>query len=138
MKKPFLFLSFIIILFFATNTGESFAFARIGAPAYALAPVQTQVKQQNDKTKQLSIPEKNKYAITHIGKTGLKYKFLKFVLSMLGVLVSSLAIFLGLNFYKKFVLKNNAKSDNIDYSKNLESPKTFKEAINLFLNKSDK
>lgn len=63
---------------------------------------------------------------------------LKFLLAMFGVLVSSLAIFGGLKFYKKFVLKKSAKTDNINYNNSLESPKTFKEAINIFLDKTDK
>lgn len=63
---------------------------------------------------------------------------LKFLAAMAGVLLSSLAIFGGLKLYKKFVLKNNLKTDNTNYSKTLESPKTFKEAINIFLDKTDK
>ena len=63
---------------------------------------------------------------------------LKFLLAMLGVVISSLAIFGGLKFYKKFVLKKNSKTDNINYNNSLESPKTFKEAINIFLDKTDK
>jgi len=85
-----------------------------------------------------SIPEKNAYGLTHMQKGGFKDSILKFFLAMLGVLISSGAIFMGLNFYKKFVLKNNAKIDDIDYNKTLESPKDFKEAINLFLDKTDK
>lgn len=63
---------------------------------------------------------------------------LKFLLAMFGVLLSSLAILYGLKLYKKFVLKNNSKTDNINYGNSFESPKTFKEAINIFLDKTDK
>lgn len=63
---------------------------------------------------------------------------LKFLLAMFGVLLSSLAILGGLKLYKKFVLKNNTKTDNINYGNTFESPKTFKEAINIFLDKTDK
>ena len=92
----------------------------------------------SDVNKSSTIPEKNAYAMEHMPKTGFKYAFFKFLITMLGVLVSSLAIFVGLKFYKKLVLQNNTKSANIDYDKTLESPKDFKEAINLFLNKTKK
>ena len=71
-------------------------------------------------------------------KGGFQESLLKFFLAMLGVLVSSGAIYLGLKLYKKLVLKNNAKLDDVDYNKTLESPRDFKEAINLFLDKTDK
>lgn len=63
---------------------------------------------------------------------------LKFFSSMFGVLISALAIWGCLKLYKKIALKSNSKLDNLDYDKNLESPKDFREAINLFLNKTDK
>lgn len=63
---------------------------------------------------------------------------LKFLVAMAGVLLSSLAIFGGLKLYKKFILKKNTKTDNINYGNTFESPKTFKEAINIFLDKTDK
>lgn len=85
-----------------------------------------------------TIPQKNAYAITHMENKGFKFAFLKFVIAMIGVIVSATAIWLGLKFYKNIVLKNNSKLDTIDYDKSLESPKDFKEAINLFLNKTDK
>ena len=69
---------------------------------------------------------------------GFMYGVFKFFTAMFGVLVSSLAIFAGLKFYKKFVLKNNSNLDNIDYDKTLESPKDFKGVINLFLDKTEK
>lgn len=71
-------------------------------------------------------------------KTEVTHGIFKFFTAMFGVLVSSLAIFAGLKFYKKFMLKNNIKLDNIDYDKTLESPKDFKEVINLFLDKTEK
>lgn len=63
---------------------------------------------------------------------------IKFFSAMFGVLVSILVIWLSLILYKKFMLKNNSKLDNVDYDKTLESPKDFKEAINLFLDKTDR
>ena len=62
----------------------------------------------------------------------------KFFMAMLGVFISSIIIFAGLKLYIKLVLKNKRNSDNINYDKDLESPKNFKEAINLFLKKTDK
>jgi len=115
---------------------------RIEAVAANMVPtVQTTVVQKpiNSEVKQpATIPEKNAYAVRHIEKTGFKYAIFKFLITMVGVLVSSLAIFAGLKVYKKFVLKNDAKQGDIDYDKTLESPKNFKEAINLFLNKTRK
>lgn len=78
------------------------------------------------------------YAADNVGQIGIKYAFFKFLLAMLGVLLSSLAIFAGLKLYKKLVLKNDAKQSEIDYDRTLESPKNFKEAINLFLHKTNK
>jgi len=73
-----------------------------------------------------------------IEKRGMKYNLFKFCTGMLGVLISSLTIFFCLKLYKKFFLKNKSNQENIDYDKTLESPKDFKEAINLFLDKTDK
>lgn len=85
-----------------------------------------------------TIPEKNAYALSHIKPRGFKYGLFKFFIAMLGVLISALAIFGGLKLYKKIILKNSSILDNVDYKKTLESPKDFKEAINLFLDKTDK
>lgn len=69
---------------------------------------------------------------------GIQLILIKFLMAMLGVIVSAAAIFLGLKIYKKFVLKNDTKNEIIDYNETLESPKDFKEAINIFLDKTDK
>lgn len=89
-----------------------------------------------DAKKPATIPEKNAYAMEQ--NTGFKYAIIKFLTAMLGVLLSCLAIFGGLKFYKKIVLKSDLKQTEIDYDKTLESPKNFKEAINLFLHKTNK
>lgn len=73
-----------------------------------------------------------------VEQRGLKFGMIKFLTGMLGVLISAFAIFLGLKVYKKFVIKNNTKQEIIDYDNTLESPKDFKEAINIFLDKTDK
>ena len=140
MKKLLKTFKFVIIYIAIVSTivftsCESKAFATQNTVPQIIT--QTEQKNPNDKTL-TTIPEKNAYNITHMKKTGFKYGLLKFFSAILGVLISSLAIFFGLKLYKKFILKNNSNLDNIDYDKSLESPKDFKEAINLFLDKTDK
>ena len=108
----------------------------IEPPAVQTTSSEKQINQ--DVKKPVTIPEKNAYAVRHIEKTGFKYAFFKFLMAMLGVLISALAIFAGLKFYKNLVLKNDSRQGNIDFDKTLESPKNFKETINLFLNKTNK
>ena len=107
------------------------------------AVAQSNVSDSTQTIKPQTIPEKNMEAISEIGKNGvkqggLKQSLFRFFMAMLGVVVSSLAIFGGLKLYQKFGLKNTAALDEKDYENSLESPKDFKEAINLFLNKTDK
>lgn len=140
MKKHLKALNLILILIVIFST---FVFIRVDSLALDFQAPVVQTSTGNNQTesntiKSSTIPEKNAYAITHMKKTGFKYGIFKFFMAMIGVLVSSLAIFLGLKVYKKLILKNDAKSNNIDYDKTLESPKDFKEAINLFLNKTNK
>ena len=140
-KKLNLILIFTIIFSTLVFTGvESFALE--AAPAVKSPQSQKTVLKQNSNVQTTAatstIPEKNAYALTHMEKTGFKYGVFKFFIAMFGVLVSAVAIFLGLNFYKKIVMNNSAKLDNIDYDKNLESPKDFRDAINIFLDKTDK
>lgn len=142
LAKPNLCLLAIIIAIFSTLAigVETFAIQNPAQAAQSAAPT----GQSAVPTKQITpsvadtIPEKNAYAMNHMEKTGFKYGFFRFLLAMLGVLVSSGAIFLGLKLYKNVILKNNTKLDNLDYNKTLDSPKDFKEAINLFLDKTDK
>lgn len=156
MKKRQLIHNFIIIIAMICSTlvftgVESFAadapFAAAATPKASVIPAtpaaptvhppQMQPPKQDIK-KIHQISQKNAYAAEKTEKTGFKYAIFKFFMAMLGVLVSSLAIFGGLKLYQKFVLKNDAKLNNIDYDKTLESPKDFKEAINLFLHKTNK
>lgn len=112
----------------------------VPATSTAVPAAQTTVadKSVNEVKKTVTIPKKNAYAMEHMEQTGFKYALLKFLIAMLGVLISCLAIFAGLKFYKKIVLKSDLKQGDIDYDKTLESPKNFKEAINLFLHKTNK
>ncbi len=123
--------------------------SRVGLPTHqrkadkaliaALSEAVKTDKSVNEEIKKpAEIPQKNAYALEHMEKTGFKYAIFKFLSAMLGVLLSCLAIFGGLKFYKKIVLKSDLKQTEIDYDKTLESPKNFKEAINLFLHKTNK
>ena len=71
--------------------------------------------------------------VAHIG---LKATAMKFLIAMGAVFLSSLIIFICLTVYNKvFVKKSNSSKS---YSKNtLKSPKNLKEAINIFLEKTD-
>lgn len=140
MKKQLKILNIIVILAIIFST-----LVFTGVESFAINSqtpnVQTAAKTKQEEkniAKPSTIPEKNSYAITHMNKTGFKFAMLKFLIAMFGVLVSCLAIFLGLKFYKKLVSHGNNKFNNIDYDKTLESPKDFKEAINLFLDKTNK
>lgn len=63
---------------------------------------------------------------------------MKFLIAMGGVLVSAVILFLVLKTYKKFFMQNGANFMEKDYANTLESPKNFKEAINIFLSKTNK
>lgn len=119
---------------------KCFAAGPIGPqPAPASALSENQIPQPAQVAQPATIPQKNAYALTHLNKQDdFKVNLLKFLLAMVGVLVSALAIFLVLKLYKKVTLKNNLNLGDIDYDKTLESPKDFKEAINIFLDKTDK
>lgn len=144
-KKSKKILNFIIIICLIFST-----FVIIEGESYAFASPSTTTTVNTDKTVSKATTKKNISAIhsktaeikvktsKEAKKFGFKYSLYKFFTAMFCVLVSAIAIFLGLKIYKNIILKNNLKSDNIDYEKNLESPKNFKEAINLFLDKTDK
>jgi hypothetical protein len=144
MKKQRKIFSIIIVItaifsILVLTRVESFAQTVETTPTPAVSTVSTtQLQPTNSVDIPKTIPEKNVYTLAHMQKTGFKYRVFKFFTAMFGVLISSLAIFFGLKFYKKFMLKNNQKLDNIDYDKSLESPKDFKDAVNLFLDKTDK
>lgn len=124
---------------FVLISGESFAFVISDSPALKPVATNAQKVQTTSNAKQsATIPEKNVYKVTHMQPKGFKYAIFKFFLAMLGVLISAVAIFVGLKLYKKLALKTNEKFDSIDYDKTLESPKDFKDAINLFLDKTDR
>lgn len=131
--------TFILSTFFLTNIKCYAADTAQPQPAGASSLSGNQIPQPAAGYQPASIPQKNASALTHLNKQDdFKVNALKFLLAMLGVLVSALAIFLVLKLYKKVTLKNNLNLGDIDYDKTLESPKDFKEAINIFLDKTDK
>lgn len=144
MKKLLKLLKFTLIFIaifstFVLISGGSFASAASNPAVSSPVTQSTQKAQTNSSEKQsATIPEKNAYKVTHMQPKGFKYAIFKFFLAMLGVLISAVAIFAGLKVYKKLVLKGNSKFDNVDYDKTLDSPKDFKDAINLFLDKTDR
>lgn len=95
-------------------------------------------KAVNEAKDTLKFSQKNGYDLNNPEKMNFGYAVYKFLLAMLGVIVSAGAIFFGLKIYKKFILKNDIKSDIVDYNNSLTSPKDFKEAINIFLGKTDR
>ena len=111
----------------------TFANAAFAGPAQQ--PSQASSKIQD--VAQKNVSKSDKAIVEKEEKGGLKQGLFRFLMAMLGVLVSSFVIFLVLKFYQKFVLKKGVSSDEQDFN-TLESPKDFKEAINLFLNKTDK
>ena len=74
----------------------------------------------------------------HKPKGNFKNALLKFFTAMFGVLISALSIFAGLKLYKKFALKNTQSPSGSTNNQSLQSPKDFKEAMNLFLDKTNK
>ena len=82
-------------------------------------------------TKAVKPPKENSKNSTEPG-------MIKFFVAMFGVLFSSLVIFGGLKFYNFLLSKKGSTSTAKGNKKSLESPKTFKEALNSFLEKTDK
>lgn len=135
-----LFICFLII--FNLNTCSNFAFSKETQSSSHTKIIEKKqanaTSTENSEENPDSIPEKNAYALTHINQKSFKFTFIKFGMSMLGVLISSLIIFLILKLYKKLHSKKMAKQEEKSYKNTLESPKDFKEAINIFLDKTDK
>ena len=65
----------------------------------------------------------------------MKSVFMKFALTMVGVLVSLFVIWAGLNIFKKFTTKLPKEKTDRPTS-DLDSPKTTDEAIVFFINKN--
>ncbi len=131
----FLFLMFSTALFACAT--EPVVPTAQSVPAEQSAPVAQSIPAQSN-AMPATIPQKNAYELTHMEKDGFKYGILKFLLAMTGVIVSALAIFLGLKIYQKFVLNKGTMPAKTVSGSELETPKDFKDALNLFLDKTDK
>ena len=83
-------------------------------------------------------PIKTALPLKKAGSTTSHKKLFRFLEAMLGVLLSALVIFGVLKLYNFFVLKNSSHSNDKSRGSSLETPKTFKETINLFLDKTNK
>lgn len=140
LKNKFFNLTLIVTLFFMN---ASFCMAQSSLQPTILPPVvQSNQIPQPDKKPIAQDPAKilAEQASTQPvlpEQRGFKYSIIKFLLAMAGVLISAFAIFLGLKLYKNLILKPN-KNEEDGTKETLESPKNFKEAINLFLSKTDK
>lgn len=133
-KRKFFHSILIITMFFSTLVFSGVGLNTITPSAFA-AQETVQKPAPNSVKGPQSIPEKNIYKLNHMDK---KNGLFSFFMAMLGVFVSAVIIFVSLKLYKKFAINKGSQSSNESYKTSLDSPKDFKEAINLFLNKTNK
>lgn len=133
-KRKFFHSILIITMFFSTLVFSGVESNTVTAPVFASQETMQKPAPISAKEPQ-SIPEKNIYKLNHIDK---KNGLFSFFMAMLGVLVSTVIIFVSLKLYKKFAINKSSQSNSENYKNSLDSPKDFKEAINLFLNKTNK
>lgn len=74
-------------------------------------------------------------SITTKPATGISITASKFVVTMIGVLLSSVIIWAGLSIYNKFFVKNSLHSASMPED-NLNTPKTIEEAVTLFIKRN--
>ena len=121
---------------FLTGVSVNNSFAQ---PAYALTgvPAQTQAASNVADVADNSIPQQNAQELEHFSHKEIG--LLKFGTGMLGVLLSAIIIFLGLKIYQKYFMskKSSIAPDSFGERNSLDSPHDIKEAINLFLDKTD-
>ncbi len=67
--------------------------------------------------------------------TGISLTLTKFIITMVGVLLSSIVIWLGLTIYNKFFVKNRFKQASIE-DDTMNTPKTIEEAVTFFIKKN--
>ena len=101
-------------------------------PAGSKIFAQQKVEPSKQTVKKESLPLKKE------ASSESKKSISRFFLAMIGVLLSSLAIFGGLKAYNHFASNKHSAFDNKKSKSSLESPKNFKESINSFLEKTDK
>ena len=67
--------------------------------------------------------------------SGISLTMTKFLITMVGVILSSVVIWLGLTIYNKFFVKNHFKQTPIDED-TMNTPKTIDEAVTFFIKKN--
>lgn len=66
---------------------------------------------------------------------GISLTMTKFIITMAGVVLSSVVIWLGLTVYNKFFVKNQFKQASIE-DDTMNTPKTIEEAVTFFIKKN--
>ena len=67
--------------------------------------------------------------------TGITITATKFIVTMLGVVLSSIVIWAGLSVYNKFFVKGSSRNGAMPED-NLNTPKTIEEAVTFFIKKN--
>lgn len=144
MKKMKNKIFFVIVSFIFFNCFCNVDFCSdINAKTPSFCTMNQAYAQENAKTNNNSSPKKgvnsvkksqNKIERTKPNK-GIKFILKKFLLTMFLVVVSAGIIFVALLLYKKLSTKNTHNS-NSEKSLSLQTPKNFKDTINLFLDKT--
>lgn len=66
---------------------------------------------------------------------GVQLTMSKFIVTMAGVLISSIVIWAGLAVYNKYFVKNFS-SDSVPDTDNFHTPKTVEEAVTFFIKRN--
>ena len=125
------------ILFTGSVAISSNAAIAEAVPPQATTSTSSQTTTNSVSTTDESIPEKNASELEHFSKKGMQNGFVKFGFAMLGVLLSAIVIFFALKLYKKLGGKVVSAPDTFGVKNSLDSPSEMKDAINLFLDKTD-
>lgn len=70
-----------------------------------------------------------------VKETAVSLTVTKFIITMAGVLLSSIVIWAGLTIYNKFFVKNNGHRSSLN-DDILNTPKTIVEAVTFFIKKN--
>ena len=132
-----IFAIFTILFAGIATVNSNKVFAVDNQPQTTVSTPNTQTESKQISSTADSIPEQNATDLKQFEKFSVKTGLVKFGFAMLGVLLSALIIYLGLKIYKKFSVKKVAAPDSFGEKNSLDSPKDIKEAINLFLDKTD-
>ncbi|GEM_PF-6441865 len=147
-KNFILFLAVVLSIGLVT---PSFAVGEVGQSSPLTSPVSTQqpvadtASAQSDAHK--AVTDQNvantssKTSLDFATKTpmGRKQLAIKFLIAMMGVVVSSVVIFVGLSLYNKLMYGTTTRTKDDDYSAEddeYKTPSNMKEALNIFLKKT--